>query len=467
MSSLNSKEERIVSVIQKVINGSITQKEASIELKVTDRHIRRLILKFKKEGKDGFVHKSRGKGSNKKTSKDVKEKLINTYLKEYSDFNFTHFYEESGKSVGPSYTTICRIFREEDIISPEAQHKTVRLYNENMKNAIKKEEITEGKMKLYEQRLEEEKERHIRRSCNHYNFGQDIQMDATFWFWFGEIESALHLSVDKATKKVLYGWFDYHETTRSYFILLMNIILRYGIPKGIKTDKRGTFSINNAKLSKSKLNTTQFGRICRDLNIHLTCSSNPLFKPNVERENRTFKGRLKVELRHAGITTIDEANTYLNDIFIPKMNEKFSYDISPNKNDMRKNTYTQDELNIIISERYTRKIDNASSVKYQNIYYLPINNETGEVVSYPHKTECIVVLSYNQTLWGIIEEHLYYLLEIEKPEIKEPITKSKTPYKGHKPSKEHPWSYESVQREKKEYEKRKLYQKVNSTNENR
>lgn len=79
-------------------------------------------------------------------------------------------------------------------------------------------------------------------------------MDASFYMWFGMIVTALHLAVDKATKKVLYGWFDYQETSRAYYILLMNIILIYGIPKKIKTDKRSSFSTNKI----NKVNMTQF-----------------------------------------------------------------------------------------------------------------------------------------------------------------------------------------------------------------
>ncbi len=59
------------------------------------------------------------------------------------------------------------------------------------------------------------------------------------------------------------------------------------------------------------------------------------------------------------------------------MNELFSYDINPDKNDMMKNTYTSDELNIIVSEQYTRKIDNASAIKYKSEYYVPVDIETG------------------------------------------------------------------------------------------
>ncbi len=63
------------------------------------------------------------------------------------------------------------------------------------------------------------------------------------------------------------------------------------------------------------------------------------------------------------------------------MNKKFSYDINPNKNIMRKNTYTDKELDFIISIRTKITINNASSLKFFNNYYLPVDEESGEVIS--------------------------------------------------------------------------------------
>ena len=268
-------------------------------------------------------------------------------------------------------------------------------------------------------------------------------MDAAFAIWYGEKARALHLAVDKATKQVLYGWFDIQETTRAYFLMLMNIILNHGIPKKIKTDKRGTFSINNVK-SKSNLNTTQFGRICEELEIRLSSNSDPLFKPNVERANRTFKGRLIAELRHENIKEDEEANEYLNKVFIPKMNSKFAYEINPEKNDIIKNCYSTEELNIIISERYTRKIDNASSIKYDGKYYVPVDIETGEIISYSRNTLCTLIIAYDYTYWCNIEDKLYILSEVKAPEKKTYQKTTKTQEeinrsKAHKPAPNHPW----------------------------
>ena len=422
-----SDKELYSETIKKVISKELTQKEAALKLGITDRQVRRIITKYKDIGEAAFINKNLNNQNAKKIPDDISTEIINDYLTNFSDYGFTHFYEEQGYKYGISSSTMFTIFTNNDIISPYAQHKTVKLYNENMKKAIRDNSITESQEKLFEQRKQEEFEKHIRKSTLNYSFGEEVQMDAAFWFWFGTEETALHLSVDKATKKVLSGYFDYEETTNAYLVVLMNMITNFGIPKKIKTDKRNSFSVNNAKSSKSKLNVTQFGRICEDLGIELSCSSNPLFKPNAERENGTFKRRLKAELRYNGITTIEEANKYLNDIFIPKINERFSYKINPKKNVMKENNYTDNELNFIISIRSERTIDNASSIKYFNKYYLPVDVENGEVISFKSGTKCTVVSTYDN------KSYLLTLVEQQESE-KERASKN-----GFKPSEDNPW----------------------------
>lgn len=443
MLQMTEKEMKKLNTIKKILGGECSKKEAIKILGITTRQIDRLILKYKNDGEAGFIHKSRGKESKNKIPENIKEEIVNLYITEYFDYNFTHFYEAIREKYQLSAKSIDNILNDADIISPEAQHKTTTLYNANMKKAIRQKQATEEQIIIYNKRQEAEKQKHIRRSSLLYNYGQEIQMDAAFAIWYGENTRALHLSVDKATKRVLYGWFDKQETTRAYDIMLINIILKHGIPLKIKTDKRGTFSVNNAK-TKSKLNTTQFGRICEELEIHLSSSSDPLFKPNVERENKTFKGRLIAELRHENITDDIEANRYLNEVFIPKMNSKFAYEINEEKNDMRENNYSLEELNIIISEQYIRKVDNSSAIKYKGDYYVPVDIETGEIISFSRNTLCTLIIAYDYTKWCKIEDKLYNLSKVKAPEkkIKQRITKTLEEInrsKAHKPAPNHPW----------------------------
>ena len=441
---MNEYEEKKYNTIKKIEKGEITRKEAVYILNLSLKQIDRLRTTYRNEGKQGFIHKGRGKISDKQLNKNMIEELKQLYLNEYDDYNFTAFYDELNENekykgkYDISYSSLYHAFLNDDIISPIAHKGTVKLYNEKMNNAINnKENIQEEKIQLFQSRQISFEKAHIRRSSNMYVFGQEVQMDASPKIWFGDVVTHLHLAVDKSTKKVLFGWFEYEEITRAYFILLFNIIVNYGIPKRIKTDNRTTFSNQD-----NDVETTQFGRVCKDLGIELITTSIPTEKANIERENKTFKDRLIAELRHEGITDIDEANKYLNEIFIPKMNKKFSYEIDDKTSMMKTNNYSEQELNLIISEKYTRIIDNASSIKYDNKYYVPIDPDTGEVTCFIKKTECTFIITYNAEYWCQIEGKYYQLQEIEnrdatmKKEIDndEPIEKKK-----YLPPPNHPW----------------------------
>ena len=416
-----------------------------IKLNKSRQQLYRLINIYHKEGIKGFVHKNHGNIPKNKINRKIIDDLEQLYLDEYYDYNFVAFYDElteNEKYKGKydiSYSSLYNWFLKDDIISPISHKETFKLYNEKMNKSINcdKYEIQDKKIELFQSRQIAFEKAHIRRSSNMFEFGQEVQMDACEKMWFGGIVSYLHLAVDKATKKVLFGWFEFEEITRGYFVLLFNMIINYGIPKRIKTDNRNSFSNQN-----NKVDTTQFGIICNMLNIELITTSVSTAKANVERENKTFKDRLIAEFRHENITDIDEANRYLNETFIPKMNKKFSYEINSKTSKMRPNNYSEQELNLIISEKYTRIIDNASSLKYDNKYYIPVNPNTGEVTCFMKKTECTFIITYNAEYWCKIEENYYKLIELENRDtnMKKEIDNDK-PIESKKyiPPKEHPW----------------------------
>ena len=443
---LNDKENEKYNIIEQVINGTLTRKEAMYKLKKSRQQIYRLINLYHSEGQEGFIHGNRGKNNPNKISDELIKELEDLYLKDCYDYNFEQFYEEEifGK-YDISYDVMLKRFTYDDIISPLAHKKTVKNYNEKMKTIINQNnDVTQSeKIKLYKSRLVEIEKAHVRRSNILYVFGQEIQMDACEKLWFGGVASYLHLAVDKATKKVLFGWFEFEEITRGYYILLFHIIINFGIPNKIKTDNRSTFSANNTKIKEKKTFLTQFGKVCEDLNIVLETTSVATAKANVERQNGTFKNRLIAELRRNEITTIDEANKYLNQVFIPKMNKKFSYAIDKNKSLMKENNYSKEELKLIISEKYTRIIDNASSISYDSKYYIPIDIETGEVTCFTKGTKCIFIINYDGEYYSEIENKYYKMLELQKRDsvMKKESEINTTKKEHHKyiPPSSHPW----------------------------
>lgn len=99
MADLKEREIEKLNVIKKVLIGECTKKEASSSLGLTIRQIDRLLNKFKDEGEKGFVHKNRGKESKKKISLEIKKEIIDLYITEYFDYNFTHFFEEIKENI--------------------------------------------------------------------------------------------------------------------------------------------------------------------------------------------------------------------------------------------------------------------------------------------------------------------------------------------------------------------------------
>ena len=445
---LNDQEKNKFTIIKKLENGEITRKKATDELKISLRQVDRLRINYRNYGEKGFIHKNKGKIPVNKLNRNLIDKLENLYLEKHYDFNFEHFYEEHvfGK-FDISYDVMLKRFTKDDIISPLAHKKTIKLYKDKMNEVIKEDDsnIKEEKVELFKSRIIEAEKAHPRRFSNLYAFGQEVQMDACNKMWFGGIPSFLHLAVDKATKKVLFGWFEYEEITRGYYVLLFNIIINYGIPQKIKADNRSTFSANNSKNKEKKVFMTQFGKVCERLDIVLHTTSVSTAKANVERENKTFKDRLIAELRYEGITDIDEANKYLNEVFIPKMNKRFSYAIDKNTSLMRENTYTEEELKLIVSERKEKIIDNASCISYNHNYYIPIDLETGEIINFQKGTKCTLIIDYDGEYIGEIQDYYYKMLELENRDSvmkkESEITDSKIEKEHHKyiPPKNHPW----------------------------
>ena len=109
---------------------------------------------------------------------------------------------------------------------------------------------------------------------------------------------------------------------------------------------------------------------------------------------------------------------------------------------MKSNNYSLEELNLIISEKYTRIIDNASSIKFDTKYYVPVNPNTGEIITFMKKTECIFIITYNAEYWCKIEDNYYQLVELENREStmkKEKDNDNPVEAKKYIPPKNHPW----------------------------
>jgi transposase len=351
---LDSKENERYQIIKKFVTGKLTRKQASIILRCSEKTITRLKNRYLEEGKKGFIHKNKGRIPINKTSINLADEIINIYTEDYFDFNFTHFLDEN-EQLDITYRTCMRILNDHDIFSPEA-HKKHRMQIEHPLRPRKA------------------------------HFGELVQIDATYKDWLNNgSHLQLHLSIDDATSTCLSGFFDKEETLYGYLNVLKIILLTYGVPIAFYSDNRTVFEYKSKK--KTSDDNIQFKRICNNLGIEIITTSIPQAKGRIERLNRTFKGRLLKELRLKKIKTIDEANKYLHEIFIPKYNAKFA--IKPtNAESFFRPLPKKFDINLALALKFERKILEGNVLSFKgNLYQIftkngkPVRFFEGELIS--------------------------------------------------------------------------------------
>ena len=440
-------------VIKELVDHNGNKNRAAKKLGISRRQIDRLIIKYKEKGKAGFVHGNRTRKPVNALDKSISEDIILLYKGKYQGWNFFHFKDflKKDENIDVSYNFIYKTLSKEKILSPKARKKTKRRY-------IKQKLLQEKKITLA---MNEE---HIEAAINHEialedshprcekpkYFGELIEQDGSIHVWFGNIKSCLHLAIDKATSTIVGAYFDNQETLNGYYHVLYQILTNYGIPYKFFTDNRTVFnyvSLNPDKRTSEKDVLTQYGYACKQLGIELETSSVSQSKGLVERTNGTFQGRLVNELKLNGITTIEEANKYLLEVFVPDFNQRFAMDYKKFESVFEASP-SEEKINYTLAVLSPRKIDNGNSIKYYGKYYQPYLNN--ELKCFLPKTECLVIKAYNGDLLVAIDEQVLELRQLarnekfskefnEEAEVKE--------VKKYVPPMSHPWKLASFKKQ--------------------
>ncbi len=292
-------------------------------------------------------------------------------------------------------------------------------------------------------------------------FGEIIEEDGSIHRWFGGFKSCLHLAIDKATSTIVGAYFDKQETLNGYYQVFHQILINYGIPYKFLTDNRTVFNymkLNPDKRTSDKDVLTQYGYACKQLGIELKTTSVSQAKGLIERTNGTFQGRLVNELRLNGITTIEEANKYLLEVFIPYFNKRFAMNYKKFQSVFEESP-SEEKINYTLAILTPRKIDNGNSIKYQNKYYQPYLND--KLKCFSPKTECLVIKSFNGDLLVAIDEQVMELKELNRNEKfskefnENEIIKPK--HKKHVPSMQHPWKVGEFRKQQRKAKLQYLY----------
>lgn len=292
-------------ILERFIQKKITKAFSASELGRSTRTIERNAAKFKTFGINGLIHGLTNKPSNRSLAPHIKQTVIDVWCNVYS--KYTQNTNHVSHLLEKNYNIL---------IHP----KTLRNLLAS-KNLISIDKPT--KKKLYCLRARKPSR------------GEMIQLDTSFHDWLGTGKKCnLIVAIDDATSDILWAQLFEHDGTLANLEVVYHIIENYGIPQSIYSDRASWFfttprqKIFDREKNQFQLvleeSETQYQIALKSLGIKAIPAYSPQAKGRVERANRTLQDRLITELRIKNITTIEDANDYIQKEYLPDHKKLFA-----------------------------------------------------------------------------------------------------------------------------------------------
>ena len=328
--------DRLVA-LKKAKDGKMTQRQAAEELKISERQVRRLLVRLRKAGDKAVLHGLRGRSNRRIDEKQQNRAVEILRWDVYKGFGPTLAAEYLAKKHGI-----------------EVSKETARKW---MKAA--------GLWRAHKQRITEVHQWRERRE----RFGELVQWDTSTHEWLEGRGERIYLikMIDDATSR-LFARFVRSDSTAENMAVLEAYLLRLGRPLEFYTDKASHFVTTPKKNHPERdepLPPTQIGRGLQELGIGWIAAHSPQAKGRVERSFQTAQDRLVKGLRVAGARTLDEANRYLESEYLPEWESKFTV-IAACADDAHRSLGKHHNLAAILSEVERRVITNDYTFRHDN-----------------------------------------------------------------------------------------------------
>lgn len=291
---MSRKERDRLTVFARVKDRELTRKAGAELLGLSLRQMHRLMVRYRSEGDGGLVHRSRGRASSRRVDSADRERALDLYRGTYRSWGPTHVAEKLGPEHGiwVSHDTVRRWLIEEGLLEKPRRGRRSR-----------------------------------RRRLRKERFGQMLQMDGSHHLWFGQKRCCLMVIVDDATGQMLGRFFE-GETLLAAMDLFGRWCRQHGIPQSLYVDRAGIYRCERELTTEELLSRsrpqTQFGRAMKELGVRLILARSPQAKGRVERANATLQDRLVKEMSLAGISSIEQANAWLERSgFFAQLNARF------------------------------------------------------------------------------------------------------------------------------------------------
>jgi hypothetical protein len=338
---MSQKERDRLQVLHEAKKKQITQKQAGEQMGVTERRVRKLLARMQKEGDRAVVHGLRGRESNRKIAETVREKAVALVKREYGDF-------------GP---TLAREYLAEGH-GMEVSRETLRQW---MMGA-----------QLWKPRRARIERAHTWRP-RRAQCGELVQWDTSEHDWLEGRGEKFYLiaMIDDASSRAK-ARFVRHDSTEENLRLLGTYLKRWGRPGAFYTDKASLFRTARAPQPEEQLEgqrpRTQIGRALEELGIEWIPAHSPQAKGRVERFFGTAQDRLVKGLRKAGASTLEEAQQYLEKVYLPLWNRRFVV-AAANLTDAHRPLGCEHNLAAILSWVESRVVASDYTVRFQGRSY--------------------------------------------------------------------------------------------------
>ena len=237
---MSTKQRDRLKVLHEVKGGHLTQRAAGQQLGVTDRWVRKLLVRMKQAGDGGIVHRLRGKESNRRLSESLRARVVKLVESKYRDF-------------GP--TLACEYL---------AQRDGVEVSKETLRQLRMDAGLRRGKRR----QVEEVHVWRARRNCR----GDRVQWDTSVHDWLEGRGPRLYLValLDDAASQA-YGRFVGQDSTGENLRVLWGYLERRDRPVEFYTDKSSLFTVNRRAVEAAdeavKEEWTLIGRALWELGI--------------------------------------------------------------------------------------------------------------------------------------------------------------------------------------------------------
>jgi predicted DNA-binding protein (UPF0251 family) len=295
-----SQEERDwLEWLKRARDKKMTQREAAERMGVSQRWVRKLLRRMRREGDRVVVHGLRGRASNRKIATKVQTQAMRILKQpDWHDFGPTFASEQLAKRHG------------------------IELSDETLRGWM----IEAG---LWKSRVRHKENVHCwrpRRSA----FGELVQWDTSEHDWLegrGSVRYLVRL-IDDATSWS-WGRFVERDATPQNMGVLWEYLEKNGRMVEVYTDRDSMFTVSpqpgeNKEQQREADRLTQLGRALRELGIGSVLAFSPQAKGRVERSFFTDQDRLVKLLRLAKISTREAANTFLEKEYWPEWNVRFA-----------------------------------------------------------------------------------------------------------------------------------------------